>query len=59
MKQRYHISGMTCSACSSHVEKAANRLNGVIKASVNLLTESMEIEYDENVLTEEIGRAHV
>lgn len=54
MKQRYHISGMTCSACSSHVEKAANRLNGVIKASVNLLTESMEIEYDENVLTEEV-----
>lgn len=54
MKQRYHISGMTCSACSSHVEKAANRLNGVIKASVNLLTETMEIEYDENVLTEEV-----
>lgn len=54
MKQRYHISGMTCSACSSHVEKAANRLEGVHKASVNLLTETMDIEYDENVLTEEV-----
>lgn len=54
MKQRYHISGMTCSACSSHVEKAAGRLEGVRKASVNLLTETMEIEYDENVLTEEV-----
>lgn len=54
MKQRYHISGMTCSACSSHVEKAVNKLNGVIKASVNLLTETMEIEYDENVLTGEV-----
>ncbi len=50
MKERYHISGMTCSACSSHVEKAANRLEGVKKASVNLLTETMEIEYDESLL---------
>lgn len=54
MKQRYHISGMTCSACSSHVEKAANRLEGVSKASVNLLTETMDIEYNESVLTEEV-----
>ena len=48
MKERYHISGMTCSACSSHVEKAANKLEGVEMASVNLLTETMEIEYDES-----------
>ena len=48
MKERYHISGMTCSACSAHVEKAANKLEGVEKASVNLLTETMEIEYDES-----------
>ena len=50
MKERYHISGMTCSACSSHVEKAVNRLKGVNKASVNLLTETMEIEFDEKLL---------
>lgn len=48
MKERYHISGMTCSACSAHVEKAARKLEGVEKASVNLLTETMEIEYDES-----------
>ena len=59
MKQRYHISGMTCSACSSHVEKAANKLEGVRKASVNLLTETMEIEYDENLLTEEVIKSAV
>lgn len=53
MKERYHISGMTCSACSSHVEKAANKLAGVEKASVNLLTETMEIIYDEAQLGEE------
>ncbi|MCM1091427.1 MAG: heavy metal translocating P-type ATPase [Butyrivibrio sp.] len=58
MKERYHISGMTCSACSSHVEKAANKLAGVEKASVNLLTETMEIIYDEAQLSEgEIVRA--
>lgn len=50
MKERYHITGMTCSACSSHVEKAANKLEGVRRASVNLLTETMEIEYDESRL---------
>ena len=48
MKERYHISGMTCSACSAHVEKAARKLEGVENASVNLLTETMEIEYDES-----------
>lgn len=58
MQERYHITGMTCSACSSHVEKAANKLNGVEKASVNLLTETMDITYDEQTLkTQDIIRA--
>ena len=51
MKERYHISGMTCSACSAHVEKAVNQLEGVDKASVNLLTETMEVSYREDVLS--------
>lgn len=50
MKERYHITGMTCSACSSHVEKSVNRLEGVEKASVNLLTETMDVSYDENAV---------
>nr|WP_300660909.1 heavy metal translocating P-type ATPase [uncultured Acetatifactor sp.] len=53
MKERYHISGMTCSACSSHVEKAVNKLAGIEKASVNLLTETMEVSYDEGKLGRE------
>ena len=53
MRERYHITGMTCSACSSHVEKAANKLEGVEKASVNLLTETMDIVYDEGRLSEQ------
>lgn len=51
MKERYHISGMTCSACSSHVQKAVEVLGGIEKASVNLLTETMEVVYDEHQLT--------
>jgi len=53
MKERYHISGMTCSACSSHVEKAVGKLEGMEKASVNLLTETMEVSYDETRLSGE------
>ena len=53
MKERYHISGMTCSACSAHVEKAVNKLPGIEKASVNLLTETMEVSYAEGQLTSE------
>lgn len=50
MKERYYISGMTCSACSAHVEKSVNKTKGVKRASVNLLTETMEVEYDEGLL---------
>lgn len=41
---------MTCSACSAHVEKAVAKLKGVRKASVNLLTNTMTAEYDENAV---------
>ncbi len=51
MKERYHISGMTCSACSAHVEKAVNKLEGMEKASVNLLTETMEAVYKDGALS--------
>jgi len=51
MKERYHVSGMTCSACSAHVEKAVNKLSGMEKASVNLLTETMEVIYEEGVVS--------
>ncbi len=53
MKERYHISGMTCSACSSHVEKAVQKLAGAESVSVNLLTETMEVTYDQEALDEE------
>ena len=42
---------MSCSACSSHVEKAVNKLENVEKAPVNLLTETMYVTYDETKIT--------
>lgn len=53
MKERYRISGMSCSACSSHVEKSVGKVEGVEKASVNLLTETMEVTYDEHAIGRE------
>ncbi len=40
---KYFVSGMTCSACSSHVEKAAKSVSGANEVSVNLLTNSMTV----------------
>ena len=44
---KFQITGMTCAACSAHVEKAAAGVAGVDKVSVNLLMNSMVVEYDE------------
>lgn len=46
-KQKYSVTGMTCSACSSHVEKSVRKLQGMENVTVNLLTNSMQVEYDE------------
>ena len=51
-KEKFDVTGMTCSACSSRVEKCVSKLSGAEKVSVNLLTNSMQVEYDENVLRE-------
>lgn len=51
-KERYRITGMSCSACSSRVEKVTSKLKGMEKSSVNLLTNTMEVTYDEKLLTE-------
>lgn len=51
MTENFDITGMTCSACSAHVEKSVNKLDGVKCVNVNLLRNSMQAEFDENVLT--------
>lgn len=58
MKQKFDVTGMTCSACSAHVEKAVGKLEGIQAVNVNLLQNSMVVEYDETALqTEDIIRA--
>lgn len=49
--QKFEVTGMTCSACSARIEKNINKTDGVIEASVNLLTNSMIVKYDESVLS--------
>ena len=49
MKSKFDVTGMTCGACSAHVEKSVSKVNGVKTVNVNLLQNSMTVEYDENV----------
>ena len=51
MQQTYHITGMTCAACSARVEKSVSALPGVQQCSVNLLKNSMAVTYDDQTLT--------
>lgn len=50
MKQKFSILGMSCAACVSHVNKAVVHLKGVNNVDVNLLSNSMVVDYDENVV---------
>lgn len=52
-KVKFDIQGMTCSSCSSHVEKAVSKLEGTNSVNVNLLSNNMIVEYDENKLNNE------
>lgn len=49
-KIKFNITGMTCSACSSHVQRAVEKLEGAAEVQVNLLTNSMSVNYDEAIL---------
>lgn len=51
MKEKYDITGMTCSACSSFVEKAVSKLDGVEHVEVSLLSNSMNVEYDDTLVS--------
>lgn len=49
-KAKFDIQGMTCSSCSSHVEKAVSKLEGIQNVNVNLLSNNMTVNYDETIL---------
>lgn len=54
MKQeKFNVTGMSCAACSSRVEKTVSNLEGAKDVNVNLLTGTMNVTYDDGVLSEE------
>jgi len=57
MKQKFNVTGMTCSACSAHVDKAVRKLDGVCDVNVNLLGGSMTVDWDGALSPEEIVAA--
>lgn len=50
-KTELDITGMTCAACATRIEKGLNKLNGVIRANVNLALEKATVEYNSAVLS--------
>ena len=50
VKIKFDVQGMTCSSCSAHVERAVKKLDGVSDVTVNLLSNNMIVEYDDNKL---------
>lgn len=50
MKKNLKITGMTCASCSSSIEKAISRKKGIKSAVVNLSTERLTVEFDENII---------
>ena len=57
LKENYNITGMSCSACSSRVEKAVAKLVGADNVSVNLLTNSMQVKHESDITSTEIINA--
>ncbi|MFR2534381.1 MAG: heavy metal translocating P-type ATPase [Clostridia bacterium] len=54
MKKKFQITGMTCSACSSRVQKVVSKLEGVSQVEVNLLTNTMVVAFNKEVTIEKI-----
>lgn len=50
MKEKFDVTGMTCSACSLSVEKAVEKMPGVKSVNVNLLANSMSVEFDDEAM---------
>lgn len=51
MKKKYNVMGMGCAACSARIEKSIGAMPGVERVEVNLLANSMVVNYDEKILS--------
>ncbi len=54
IQKTYRVDGMTCAACSSAVERITGKLDGVESVSVNLATGKMNVEFDAEIVTQEV-----
>lgn len=57
MKEKFNITGMTCSACSASVTKAVSKVEGVKDVNVNLLSNSMTVELGDGVSKDDVIKA--
>nr|WP_137598568.1 heavy metal translocating P-type ATPase [Enterococcus nangangensis] len=48
MEERFNVTGMSCASCSQRVEKVAGQVPGVVKASVNLATEILQVQVEDS-----------
>ena len=55
--EKFNITGMTCAACSAHVEKAVKGVDGVQSVSVNLLMNNMVVAYENQATPQSICQA--
>lgn len=53
IKEKFKVEGMSCAACQAHVKNAVEKLEGTKNVNVNLLSNSMDLEFDENVCSED------
>ena len=51
VKKSVKIKGMSCASCASRIEKVLNKMDGIIKANVNLTSEKLNLEFDENKIS--------
>ena len=51
MKEKFSISGMSCSACSAGIERTLQKMEGISHVEVSLMGECMQVEYDEQVVS--------
>ena len=54
MESKFSVTGMSCSACSARVERVVGRMEGMNQVTVNLLTNSMQVNYDADKITDEM-----
>lgn len=59
MKEKFSVTGMTCSACSAGIERTLNKQSGIISCEVSLMSESMQVDYDPEKITREEIIHHV